>query len=128
VSLGCAGKVDDPVKQRVMRLPPELAFGTKGQLAIDLLGEVLADGIWFAFACGDEGYGSCTQLREFLVREFLEGRSQAHVLRVPSSFCLTVARGVRITCKNAAADCPPSAAAGKSARPGTDRRATAGRG
>ena len=81
-----------------MRLPPGLSFRTKGQLAIDLLGEVLADGIGLDFACGDEVYGSCTRLREYL-----EARGRAYVLRVPSNFYLTVARGVRLTCKQAAA-------------------------
>jgi SRSO17 transposase len=90
--------LDDPAKRRVMRLPPGLAFRIKGQLAIDLICEVLADGIRFDFACGDEVYGSCTQLREYL-----EARGQAYVLRVPSNFYLTVARGVRLTCKQAAA-------------------------
>jgi len=90
--------LDDPVKRRLMQLPPDLAFRTKGQLAIDLLAEVLTDGVRFDFACGDEVYGSCTQLREYL-----ETRAQAYVLRVPSNFCLTVARGVRLTCKQAAA-------------------------
>ena len=90
--------LEDPAKRRVMRLPPDLAFRTKGQLAIDLLGEVLADGIGLDFACGDEVYGSCTQLREYL-----ESRGQAYVLRVPSNFYLTAARGVRLTCKQAAA-------------------------
>jgi hypothetical protein len=69
-----------------------------GQLAIDLLGEVPADGIRLDFACGDEVYGSCTQLREYL-----EARGLAYVLRVPSNFYLTVTRGVRLTCKQAAA-------------------------
>ena len=78
--------------------PPDLAFRTKGQLAIDLIAEVLADGIGLDFACGDEVYGSCTQLRQFL-----EDRGQAYVLRVPSNFYLTAARGVRLTCKQAAA-------------------------
>jgi SRSO17 transposase len=90
--------LDDPVKRRVMRLPPDLAFRTKGQLAIDLFGEVLADGIELDFACGDEVYGSCTQLREYL-----EEQGQAYVLRVPSNFYLIVARGVRLTCTQAAA-------------------------
>ena len=35
-----------------MRLPSDLAFRT--QLAIDLIGEVLADGIGLDFARGDE--------------------------------------------------------------------------
>jgi SRSO17 transposase len=90
--------LDDPGKRRVMKLPPDLAFRTKGQLAIDLIGEVLADGIRLDFACGDEVYGSCTQLRQFL-----EACGQAYVLRVPSNFCLTAARGIRLTCKQAAA-------------------------
>jgi|SRR5271165_6348314 len=95
--------LEDPVERRVMPLPPDLAFRTKGQLAIDLIGEVLADGIWFDFACGDEVYCSCTQLQEYL-----EERGQAYVLRVPSNFYLTVARGIRLTANNAAAR-PPAA-------------------
>ena len=90
--------LEDPARRTIMRLPPDLVFRTKGQLAVDLIGEVLADGIRFDFACGDEVYGSCTQLREYL-----EARGQGYVLRVPSNFYLTVARGVRLTCKRAAA-------------------------
>jgi hypothetical protein len=82
-----------PESGRVLSRAPDmrgmmiLGVRTKGQLAIDLLGEVLADGIRLDFACGDEVYGSCTQLREYL-----EARGQAYVLRVPSNFYLTVAR------------------------------------
>jgi SRSO17 transposase len=90
--------LEDPARRKVMRLPPDLAFRTKGQLAIDLLAEVLADGISLDFVCGDEVYGSCTPLREYL-----EARGLAYVLRVPSNFRLTVACGVRLTCKQAAA-------------------------
>src|SRR5262249_60667487 len=106
--------LDDPGKRQVMKLPPELAFRTKGQLAIDLIGEVFADGIRFDFACGDEVYGSCTQLRQFL-----EDRGQAYVLRVPSNFYLTAAPGVRLTCKQAAATLAGArpGRGGRSARP-----------
>ena len=90
--------LEDPAARKMMRLPPGLTFRTKGQLAIDLLEEVLADGICLDFACGDEVYGSCTQLRDYL-----EARGLAYVLRVPSNFYLTVTRGVRLTCKQAAA-------------------------
>jgi SRSO17 transposase len=89
--------IDDPVKQQIMGLPADLVFRTKGQLAIDLFTEVFADGIRLDFVCGDEVYGSCTQLREYL-----EARGQGYVLRVPSNFHLTLARGVRLTCKQAA--------------------------
>src|SRR5260370_32918598 len=98
-----------------MRLPRGLSFRTKGQVAIDLIGEVLADGIRLDFACGDEVYGSCTRLREFL-----EARGQGYVLRVPSNFYLTVTRGVRLTCKDAAARLPAADPPweGRSAREG----------
>jgi SRSO17 transposase len=81
-----------------MGLPADLAFRTKGQLAIDLLAEAFADGVRLDFVCGDEVYGSCTELREFC-----EDHDQAYVLRVPSSFRLTLASGVTLTCKQAAA-------------------------
>jgi SRSO17 transposase len=88
----------DPARQQIMGLPGDLVFRTKGQLAIDLLTEVFADGIGLDFVCGDEVYGSCTELREYL-----EARGQGYVLRVPSNFHLTLARGVKLSCKQAAA-------------------------
>jgi SRSO17 transposase len=92
-----AEQISDPVKSLVMGLPADLAFRTKGQLAIDICAEAFADGIGFDFFCGDEVYGNCTELREFF-----EGRGQGYVLRVPSNFHLTLARGVTLTCKEAA--------------------------
>jgi len=88
----------DPVQRQIMGLPDDLVFRTKGQLAVDLLTEAFADGIGLDFVCGDEVYGSCTELRGYL-----EGRGQGYVLRVPSNFHLTVARGVKLSCKQAAA-------------------------
>ena len=73
-----------------------LRFRTKGQLAIDVLADAYADGLAFDFTCGDEVYGSCTELREFL-----EDRGQAYVLRVASSFTFALAPGTRMTCKEA---------------------------
>jgi SRSO17 transposase len=93
-----AAQISDPVTSRAMGLPEDLAFRTKGQLAIDILTEAFASGVRLDFVCGDEVYGSCTPLREFC-----EGRSQAYVLRVPSSFPLIVASGITLTCKQAAA-------------------------
>jgi SRSO17 transposase len=92
-----AEQIDDPATSRAMGLPPGLVFRTKGQLAIELCTEAFADGIGVDFVCGDEVYGSCTQLRAFL-----EARGQSYVLRVPSNFHLTVARGVKLTCEQAA--------------------------
>ena len=50
-------------KSLAMGLPADLEFRTKGQLAIDIRTEALADGIRLDFVCGDEVYGSCTGLR-----------------------------------------------------------------
>jgi hypothetical protein len=80
-----------------MGLPLDLEFRTKGQLAIAIATDALADGIAFDFFCGDEVYGNCTELRAFF-----EARGQAYVLRVPRNFRLTLAGGRRLTCADAA--------------------------
>lgn len=51
-----------------------------------MLTDAYADGLSFDFVCGDEVYGSCTELPEFLA-----DRGQAYVLRVATSFTLTLA-------------------------------------
>jgi SRSO17 transposase len=91
-----AEHIEDPVRSLVMGLPLDLAFRTKGQLAIDICTAAYAGGIRFDFACGDEVYGNCTELRGFF-----EARGQAYVLRVPSNFMLTMAAGTRLTCAQA---------------------------
>jgi SRSO17 transposase len=93
-----AAHLADPAKSVVMGLPEDLVFRTKGQLAIDILAEAFADGVRLDFVCGDEVYGSCTELREYL-----EDREQAYVLRVPASFRLMFPGGVMLTCRQAAA-------------------------
>jgi SRSO17 transposase len=85
--------IDDPVKSLVMGLPLDLKFRTKGELAIDICAEALTGGVRLDFVCGDEVYGTCTKLRGFL-----ETHGQGYVLRVPSSFCLTLTHGVTLTC------------------------------
>ena len=72
-------QIEDPVKVLLMGLPLDLQFRTKGQLAIDISTDAAADGIRPDFYCGDEVYGSCTQLREHF-----EAQGQAYVLRVPA--------------------------------------------
>jgi SRSO17 transposase len=92
-----AEQIGDPVQSLVMGLPLDLEFRTKGQLAIDILTETLTGGVTLDFVCGDEVYGACTELREFL-----EQRGQGYVLRVRSTFRLTLARGVTMTCAQTA--------------------------
>jgi SRSO17 transposase len=89
--------IKDPVRSLVMGLPLDLVFRTKGQLAIDICTDAFADGLRFDFICGDEVYGNCTKLREFL-----EGRGQGYVLRVPSNFHVALASGISMTCAEAA--------------------------
>lgn len=88
--------ITDPIKSLVTGLPLDLEFRTKGQLAIDICTDAYADGLRFDFICGDEVYGGCTQLRAFL-----EEGGQAYVLRVASSFTLTLAAGTKLTCAQA---------------------------
>jgi hypothetical protein len=82
--------IQDPVKSLVMGLPLDLGFRTKGQLAIDISTDAAAGGIRPDFYCGDEVYGTCTQLREHF-----EATGQAYVLRVPSNFMITLAARYR---------------------------------
>jgi len=91
-----AEDIASPVKSLVTGLPLDLRFETKGQLAAGLLADAFADGLASGFVCGDEVYGSCTELRGFL-----EGAGQAYVLRVASNFTLTLAAGIKVTCADA---------------------------
>ena len=86
----------DAVRSLVTGLPLDLRFRTKGQLVADVLGGAYADGVTFDLICGDEVGGNGTELREFL-----EERRQAYVLRVASSFTLKLAVGTKVTCADA---------------------------
>jgi SRSO17 transposase len=88
-----AEHIRDPVKPLVTGLPLSPRFRTKGELAIDILTGAYSDGLSFDFVCGDEVYGACTALREFL-----EEQEQAYVLRVASNFALALAPGTVLTC------------------------------
>ena len=91
-----AEDIKDPVKSLVTGLPLDLRFRAKGQLAIDVLTDACDDGLAFDFVCGDEVYGSCTELRGFL-----EDRGQGYVLRVSSAFTIALAAQAVMTCKDA---------------------------
>lgn len=93
-----AEHITDPERATAMGLPAGLRFHTKGELAVQILADAFADGVSFDFVCGDEVYGACTGLRDFL-----ENRGQAYVLRVSSAFMMLLAAGTRMTCAQAAA-------------------------
>ena len=88
--------IADPVTALAAGLPPGLRFRTKGQLAADVLPDAYADGAAFGFILGDEVCGASPDLREYL-----ESRGQAYVLRVASGFTLTLAGGTTMTCAQA---------------------------
>ena len=81
-----------------MALPLGMKFLTKGQLAIEILREAFADGVILDFVCGDEVYGNCTKLRDWL-----EEQEQAYVLRVPKNFRITLRNDTVLTCEEAVA-------------------------
>jgi SRSO17 transposase len=91
-------QIADPVAVLTTGLPLDLQFRTKGELAIDLLTDAYADGVSFDFIAGDEVYGACTTLRHFL-----QARGQAYVLRLRSTFVLTLGTGTAMTCAKVAA-------------------------
>ncbi|MEU7005117.1 IS701 family transposase [Nonomuraea sp. NPDC046570] len=93
-----AEQIGDPVTAITTGLPLELAFATKGELAITLLSEAWSDDIRADFVAGDEVYGACTTLRRFL-----EAHGQAYVLRVRATFTLTLGGGTCLTCDQAVA-------------------------
>ncbi len=88
--------IKDPVKSLVTALPLDLAFKTKGELAIGIVDDAVADGLVPDFVCGDEVYGSCTKLREHLEQE-----KQGYVLRVAKNFRVTMGDGTILTCEEA---------------------------
>jgi SRSO17 transposase len=68
---------DDPARCRAARVPAEVAFRTKPQLAQVMLERALDAGTPAAWVTADEGYGQDPALRVWL-----EGRQMAHVLAV----------------------------------------------
>jgi SRSO17 transposase len=91
-----AAQIDDPVSALAMGLPADLTFRTKGELAIDIMADAFADGARFDFVAGDEVYGNCTALRDFL-----HAQRQPYVLRVRSTFPVTLATAT-MTCRDVA--------------------------
>jgi SRSO17 transposase len=82
----------DAATRERMGLPADLAFATKGELAVQVLSDAYADGMVVDFVCGDEVYGACPALRSYLEEE-----GQGYVLRVAKTFQVTLGAG-RLSC------------------------------
>ena len=89
-------QIADPAVRVKTGLPAGLEFRTKGQLAAGICADAYADGVRFDFITGDEVYGASPDLREFL-----ESRGQAYVLRVASNHRITLPGGMKLTCAQA---------------------------
>jgi len=89
-------QIADPVVSLKTGLPPGLEFRTKGQLAAEICADAYADGARFDVITGDEVYGASPDLRQFL-----ESRGQAYVLRVASDHRVILPGGTKLTCAQA---------------------------
>jgi SRSO17 transposase len=70
---------------------------TKPQLAIEMLGEIIAEGSCPPWVTGDEVYG-----RDAKLRSFLEASRTGYVLKIPCSFRITLPTGQKIRADHAA--------------------------
>jgi hypothetical protein len=114
-----ASWTDDPLRRRAARVPEQVAFRTKPQLAQLMLERALDAGVAAAWVTADEVYGGSPALRGWL-----EGRGLWHVLAVsapscwkspvPMGWCAPAPRSWPLGCR------PPS---GSPAAPATAPRA-----
>jgi SRSO17 transposase len=58
---------DDPGRRNKAKVPPEISFQTKSELAIDMLEHAWAQGVPVRWVAGDEVYGDATSLRDGVI-------------------------------------------------------------
>jgi SRSO17 transposase len=92
---------DDPDRCRAARMPEEVAFRTKPQLARVMLARALEAGVPAAWATADEAYGGDPSLRRWL-----EGRRVGYVLAVKCTEPLAIGGLVRASAEQLAAGVP----------------------
>lgn len=86
-----ADQLDDEHRRAVFGISDDVEFKTKPQLAIDILGDMVADHTMPPWAAGDEVYGRAGELRTFL-----EDNEVGYVLRVGCAFHVEAATGLKI--------------------------------
>jgi SRSO17 transposase len=62
---------NDPGRRKVARVPEEIEFQTKWQIARDEIARMLADGVPKAPVISDAGYGTTTEFRDWLAEQDL---------------------------------------------------------
>lgn len=97
-----ASWLQDPQRCEQAGVPEQVAFATKGELAIQLLHEAFEAGIAAGWAAGDEVYGASPALRAWL-----EDRQVGYVLNVACDFIVPVTGG-RLRAEQIADNLPPS--------------------
>jgi SRSO17 transposase len=92
---------DDPDRCRAARVPEEVAFRTRPQLARVMLARALEAGVPAAWATADEAYGGDSSLRRWL-----EGRRVSYVLAIKCTEPLAIGGLVRASAEQLAAGVP----------------------
>ena len=62
---------NDPGRRKIARVPEEIEFQTKWQIARDEMARLLADGVPKAPVISDAGYGTTTEFRDWLANQDL---------------------------------------------------------
>jgi SRSO17 transposase len=109
---------EDRARCRAARVPEQVGFRTKPQLARVMLGRALDAGVPASWVTADEVYG-----QDPVLRVWLEGRRMAHVLAIKSSELLAVGDGpAKLSAAQLAAAVPAEHWVGASAGQGAKGR------
>ncbi len=93
------GWARDPQRRGKARIPEDLKFATKPELAIEQLKRLMAAGVRAMWAAADEVYGRCGEFREAC-----RALSLAYVVIIPCDYRVTLARDTVIRADEAISD------------------------